>query len=166
MVELRGLTPDDAPFVARIYSGASVRFTHGEGYQMPVEDAAARLAKIRDQDHTEPRDHWSLGITVAGDLFGLVKCRRQDESTAALSYILREDTWGRGHATDAVRQFVPLVFAEAAVVRLEAKHHPDNPASGRVLAKAGFTCIGTVDLHAGDGQPVPYPVYELHRRTS
>ncbi|MFJ5546668.1 GNAT family N-acetyltransferase [Streptomyces sp. NPDC093225] len=166
MVELRGLTHDDAPFVARIYSGASVRFTHGEGYQMPVEDAAVLLAKIRDQDHAKPRDHWSLGITLADDLIGLVKCRRQDECTAALSYILREDTWGRGHATDAVRQFVPVVFAEAAVARLEAKHHPDNPASGRVLAKAGFTRIGTVDLHAGDGQRVPYPVYELHGRTS
>ncbi|MFC6136487.1 MULTISPECIES: GNAT family N-acetyltransferase [Streptomyces] len=152
--------------MARIYSGASVRFTHGEGYQMPVEDAVVRLARIRDEDHAEPRDHWSLGIAVAGDLIGLVKCRRQDECTAALSYILREDTWGRGHATDAVRQFVPLVFAEAALERLEAKHHPDNPASGRVLAKAGFTRIGTVDLHVGDGQPVPYPVYELHRRTS
>ncbi|MCY0940166.1 GNAT family protein [Streptomyces sp. H34-AA3] len=33
---------------------------------------------------------------------------------------------------------------------LEAKHHPDNAASGRVLAKVGFTRIGVVDLHAGD----------------
>ncbi|MFG2236821.1 GNAT family N-acetyltransferase [Streptomyces sp. NPDC048723] len=60
--------------------------------------------------------------------------------------MLREDTWGDGHATDAVRQFVPLVFAEAAVARLEAKHHPDNPASGRVLAKSGFTRLG---VHEG-----------------
>ncbi|WP_245240028.1 GNAT family N-acetyltransferase [Streptomyces erythrochromogenes] len=103
---------------------------------------------------------------MAGDLIGLVKCRRQGESSAALSYILREDTWGCGHATDAVRQFVPFIFAEAAVARLEAMHHPDNPASGRVLVKAGFTRIGTADFHAGDGQRVPYPVYELHRRTS
>ncbi|MCY0942413.1 GNAT family N-acetyltransferase [Streptomyces antarcticus] len=146
MVTLRRLTPDDAPTVARIYSGGSVRFTHGEDYRMTVEDAAVRLKKIHDQDHAVPRSHWNLGITVAGDLIGVIKSRKHSPNLATLSYILREDTWGHGHATDAVRQFVPLVFAEAAVAGLEAKHHPDNPASGRVLAKAGFTRLG---VHEG-----------------
>lgn len=146
MVTLRRLPPDDASAVARIYSGASVRFTHGEDYRMTVEDAAMRLKKIHDQDHAVPRTHWSRGITVAGDLIGIIKSRKHSPDLATLSYILREDTWGHGHATDAVRQFVPLVFAEAAVARLEAKHHPDNPASGRVLTKSGFTRLG---VHEG-----------------
>lgn len=42
----------------------------------------------------------------------------------------------------------------------EAMHHPDNPASGRVLAKAGFTRIGTADRDTETGT-VPYELYAL-----
>lgn len=30
---------------------------------------------------------------------------------------------------------------------------------------AGFTCIGVSDLHSEDDAVMPYPVYELRRRT-
>ncbi len=40
-------------------------------------------------------------------------------------------------------------------------HHPDNPASGRVLAKAGFTRTGTTYQTAADGAAVPYTCYAL-----
>ncbi|WP_241695285.1 GNAT family protein [Streptomyces sp. C] len=40
--------------------------------------------------------------------------------------------------------------------RVEAMHHPANPASGRVLAKAGFSRSGTTDQPAADGAVVPY----------
>lgn len=78
-----------------------------------------------------------------------------------LSYILREDTWGNGYATEAVRYVVDFAFTAAGLERLEAMHHPDNPASGRVLAKAGFTRTGTSDRPADDGTAVPYQVYAL-----
>ncbi|MFF8373561.1 GNAT family N-acetyltransferase [Streptomyces lydicus] len=40
-------------------------------------------------------------------------------------------------------------------------HHPDNPASGRVLTKTGFTRTGTCDRHADDGTSAAYQVYAL-----
>ncbi|WP_328743661.1 hypothetical protein OG436_39740 (plasmid) [Streptomyces caniferus] len=45
--------------------------------------------------------------------------------------------------------------------RLEAMHHPDNPASGRVLAKVGFIRTGTSDRCVEDGPAVPYQVYAM-----
>ncbi|MFD7505604.1 hypothetical protein [Streptomyces sp. NPDC059850] len=42
-------------------------------------------------------------------------------------------------------------------------HHPANPASGRVLAKAGFTRTGTSDRRTEDGTAVPYAVFRLRR---
>lgn len=38
-------------------------------------------------------------------------------------------------------------------------HHPDNPASGPVLAKAGFTRAGTCDRHPEDGTTAAHQVY-------
>ncbi|MFD3678587.1 hypothetical protein [Streptomyces sp. NPDC058613] len=39
-------------------------------------------------------------------------------------------------------------------------HHPDNPASGRVLTQAGFTRIGTADRDT-ETVTVPYELYAL-----
>jgi RimJ/RimL family protein N-acetyltransferase len=74
-----------------------------------------------------------------------------------------------GSAPEAARGGSPTVlgaallgfFLTAGLDRLEAMHHPDNPASGRVLTKAGFTHIGTADRQTDDGTTVPYQVYAL-----
>ncbi|MFI5828475.1 hypothetical protein ACIA6C_14590 [Streptomyces sp. NPDC051578] len=39
-------------------------------------------------------------------------------------------------------------------------HHPDDPASGRVLVKTGFTRMGRVDRDTETGT-VPYELYVL-----
>ncbi|QTZ90058.1 GNAT family N-acetyltransferase [Streptomyces auratus] len=47
-----------------------------------------------------------------------------------ISYILREDAWGNGYATEAAKHVVAFAFTTARLERLEAMHHPDDPASG------------------------------------
>ncbi|MGW1886559.1 GNAT family N-acetyltransferase [Streptomyces sp. NPDC001970] len=159
MIRLRDLTMDDAPAVQRIYSGASVRFTRDRPYSS--EEARERVAKSLELAREIPRLRWDFGIVVDDRLIGVMSLRVREPGLGALSYILREDTWGNGYATEAARRVVVFAFTIAGLARLEAKHHPDNPASGHVLAKAGFRRIGTSDLHAADGVIVPYPVYEL-----
>ncbi|GHG91425.1 GNAT family N-acetyltransferase [Streptomyces glebosus] len=69
--------------------------------------------------------------------------------------------WGNGYATQAAQHVVAFAFTTVSLERLEAMHHPDNPASGRVLAKVGFTRTGTSDRCVEDGPAVPYQVYAL-----
>lgn len=164
MVILRPFGLDDAPALQRSVSGRTTRFTHG--HDMTAEEAAATVRRFIDHDRTDPRTHWNLAIELGGDLMGMVKARLRADGTAAISYLLREDTWGNGHATNAVRQFIPAVFADG-VRRMEAKHHPDNAASGRVLVKAGFVPIGaTPPQTAGDSTFPPHPRYELRAQPS
>ncbi|WP_406500239.1 GNAT family N-acetyltransferase [Streptomyces sp. NBC_00846] len=94
-------------------------------------------------------------------MIGLISLRRRTPSMGTISYILREDTWGHGYATHAAHHVVSVAFTTVGLNRLEAMHHPDNPASGRVLIKAGFTHIGTSDRQADGGTTVPYQVYAL-----
>ncbi|GHE15253.1 GNAT family N-acetyltransferase [Streptomyces alanosinicus] len=77
-----------------------------------------------------------------------------------MSTRLHEDSWGNGYATQAAHQVVTVAFTTASLNRLEAMHHLANPASGRVLAKAGFTRIGTADRDSETGT-VPYELYAL-----
>ncbi|MGA4877335.1 GNAT family N-acetyltransferase [Streptomyces lydicamycinicus] len=158
MVTPRALGPDDAPALARIYSGASIQHTTGKPLTLGQAHEKIRSALARAAE--SPRAQWSWVILNEDDLIGLIALRRRTPSMGTISYILREDTWGNGYATQAARQVVSVAFTTAGLNRLEAMHHPDNPASGRVLAKAGFTRVGTADRHTDDGT-VPYELYAL-----
>ncbi|MEU1907893.1 GNAT family N-acetyltransferase [Streptomyces hygroscopicus] len=160
MIRLRNLVPGDVLAVQRIYSGASVTFTRG--HPMTNEEAAACVTTAITQSWAAPRQRWCFGVTAGDDLVGLIKLRDRAAGHATLSYILREDSWGRGYGTDAVRQVIAYAFTTTHLHRLSAKHHPGNPASGRVLSKAGFTRT-TVFQGRAAGAPVAYPVYEIHR---
>jgi RimJ/RimL family protein N-acetyltransferase len=66
---------------------------------------------------------------------------------AAIGYVLPRDAWGRGLATQAVVAMTG--FAEdLGVIRRHALCHPENIASVRVLAKAGFGGEGVLRRHA------------------
>ncbi|MFJ6568535.1 GNAT family N-acetyltransferase [Streptomyces sp. NPDC091292] len=160
MITLRDLVPGDVLAVQRIYSGASLTFTRR--HPMTIGDAAAHVTTALTQARASPRERWCFGVTAGDDLVGVIKFRDRGAGHATLSYILREDTWGRGYGTAAVRQVIAYAFTATHVDRLSAKHHPDNPASGRVLGKAGFTRTAVFQGRA-DGAPVTYPVYEICR---
>ncbi|MFD3533407.1 GNAT family N-acetyltransferase [Streptomyces sp. NPDC058664] len=158
MVTLRPLAVDDAPALTRIYSGASIRHTTGKPLTLDQAHEKIRAALARAAE--TPRAQWSWGILHEDDLIGLISLRRRTPVMGTLSYILREDSWGNGYATHAAHQVVSVAFTAAGLNRLEAMHHPDNPASGRVLVKAGFTRVGTADRDTETGT-VPYELYAL-----
>ncbi|MFD7631122.1 GNAT family N-acetyltransferase [Streptomyces sp. NPDC059851] len=128
----------------------------------PLEKIRSALARAGET----PRAQWSWGILAADEMIGLIALFRRSPVMGTISYILREDTWGNGYATNAAQQVVAFALTTAGLEWVEAMHHPANPASGRVLANAGFTRIGTTDQPAADGSAVPYETYALQHRTS
>jgi RimJ/RimL family protein N-acetyltransferase len=61
---------------------------------------------------------------------------------AELGYWLSEDFWGHGVTTEAVPAFTDYCFANFALHRIYAEPFANNPASARVLEKAGFVLEG------------------------
>ncbi len=49
---------------------------------------------------------------------------------------------GKGIMTEAVRLITKIGFEELGLERIQAETFPNNPASGRVLEKAGFQLEG------------------------
>ncbi|MDQ2919563.1 MAG: GNAT family N-acetyltransferase [Verrucomicrobiota bacterium] len=62
--------------------------------------------------------------------------------TAELGYWIAESYWGRGIATAAVCALVEYGFAKIPLDRIYASAYENNPASVRVLEKAGFEFEG------------------------
>jgi ribosomal-protein-alanine N-acetyltransferase len=63
---------------------------------------------------------------------------------ALLSYWLGLPYWNQGYATEAARRVIAFGFEQLGLNRIEATHFPRNPASGRVLRKAGMRYEGTL----------------------
>jgi RimJ/RimL family protein N-acetyltransferase len=63
---------------------------------------------------------------------------------AEVGYWLGEGFWGRGFAAEALRSFTLYVFESFPVERLEAWVFATNPASERVLEKAGYEYEATL----------------------
>ena len=66
---------------------------------------------------------------------------------AEMGYWIGKPHWGKGYATEAVRALVAFGFEELGLHRIFAHHMTRNPASGRVLEKAGLKFEGELRQH-------------------
>jgi len=64
------------------------------------------------------------------------------DHSAEIGYWLGEPFWGRGIMSEAVAALTEWAFKELGLVRLHAAVYARNPASARVLTKAGYEFEG------------------------
>jgi [ribosomal protein S5]-alanine N-acetyltransferase len=62
---------------------------------------------------------------------------------AEVGYWIARAEWGRGYATEALARLLDFAFGDAGLHRVEAHHFVENPASGRVMQRAGMRAEGT-----------------------
>ena len=67
--------------------------------------------------------------------------------TATVGYWLGEQFWGRGIMTEAVTAVTYFCFDNFPLRRISAEVFANNPASARVLEKAGFIFEGRLKNH-------------------
>jgi len=61
-----------------------------------------------------------------------------------MGYCMSRAYWRRGIMAEALSALIGFLFDEVGFNRIEADHDPNNPASGRVMEKAGMTFEGTM----------------------
>ncbi|MCL7959647.1 MAG: GNAT family N-acetyltransferase, partial [marine benthic group bacterium] len=90
----------------------------------------------------------ALAVTDSSVLVGAISLRLDFEhARAELGYWIGLPFWGRGYATEAAVAMVGYGFNELGLNRIFAHHVARNPASGRVMKKAGFTHEGFHRAH-------------------
>jgi RimJ/RimL family protein N-acetyltransferase len=90
-----------------------------------------------------PRIHFC--IDIGGEAVGGIGLRPGEDvhrHTAEFGYWLAEEFWGQGIMSEIVPAFVDYCFKEFSLNRIFAMPHSNNPASARVLEKAGFALEG------------------------
>lgn len=105
------------------------------------EKAAEALRAYMTQEH-----HFAIVLRDENRVIGAVKLNPDENRgkyfAKSLSYVLSPSDWGKGYMTEAVRAVIRYAFDMCGVELLTAFHKTENPRSGKVLARCGFSCEG------------------------
>ena len=83
------------------------------------------------------------------ELVGVISLRIDDEANdGVLGYWLAKHLWGRGYVSEAAKRMVRHGFDDLGLKAIRSSALPKNPASLRVLDKAGFKPAGLGQLDA------------------
>jgi [ribosomal protein S5]-alanine N-acetyltransferase len=142
---IRSFVPSDAVAGAREIAAENVaRNLARLPHPYTLKDAEEWIAKATAQS---PETHFA--ISIDGQLAGGIGLERGDgdriaicDHCAEIGYWLGESYWGRGIMSEAVSALTEWAFAELRLVRIYAAVFARNPASVRVLMKAGFEYEG------------------------
>jgi ribosomal-protein-alanine N-acetyltransferase len=151
---IRDWRMNDAPSLAKHANNRRVSITLRDRFPFPyrIEDAKEFLARATNEKGQEKfycieingSTVGGIGITIGEDVYRL---------TAEFGYWLAEEFWGKGIMSEVVPAFVNYCFEKFSLKRIYASAYSSNPASARVLEKAGFVLEGRLRKNVvKDGQ--------------
>lgn len=148
---LRPCTAGDAAALVTLAGDILIAATTGT-IPHPYTEEAARswLASHAPAWAAGSQAHFAIVERHRDELRGVISLRRDGEDTANVGYWIGVPYWGQGLATEACAALVAFGFEHWALAAINGRHLPENPASGRVLLKNGFTVHGRVR--------VPFPL--------
>ncbi|HET6363122.1 MAG TPA: GNAT family protein [Gemmatimonadota bacterium] len=136
---LRAWRRDDADALVRQADDYEVWKNLGDLFPHPYTHADAKWFL---GGGFESRNELPLAIEVDGELAGGLGLKFPRDPiyrvTAEVGYWLGRAWWGRGIMSRVLAAFVPWAFDRYELERIEAGVFETNPASARVLEKAGF----------------------------
>jgi RimJ/RimL family protein N-acetyltransferase len=130
---------DDRALAELLWGDARVTARIGGG--APLARLEAELAQLRDHGV----QYWPMFLRDGGDLVGCSGLRPREPARRVfeLGFHLRPVYWGQGLALEAARAVIAHASSALGASALFAGHHPENAASRALLAKLGFTAIGS-----------------------
>ena len=157
-----GLWKEEDLFLAeRLWSDPLVcRYISAKGYFTREEIVQRLQTEMQDQERFSVQ-YWPLFLHT-GEFVGCCGLHPRQEKEYELGFHLLPEYWGKEYAYEASEAVISYAFAILGAEKLFAGHHPENRRSERVLAKLGFTLIGS-EYYAPTG--LMHPSYELRKET-
>ena len=135
----------------------AVNLSQGFPDFQPPQEILERLAQVTKEDFHQ----WAVrekGLCVGRVMLSVNRRFR----TGTVAYYLAESTWGKGYMTEILRRVIDFCFDDLGLNRVEADHFARNPASGRVMEKAGMTREGLMrQKYCKDGEFLDAVLYAV-----
>ena len=99
----------------------------------------------RLMDFTLKTDKFVYGIYSENKIIGYINQVSLEEEVIELGYFIDPKEWNKGYATEALKAAIQELFRMGIKV-VQAAHFEINPASGRVMQKAGMHSISKTEI--------------------
>ena len=141
---LRAFQLDDAEAVQRLAGDRAIASTTCSIPHPYPDGAAEQWIRGQPEAYAEGISvTFAITLRKTDELVGAIGFNvNQKNDWAELGYWIGQPHWGRGYATEALRALIPWTFDTFPLNRLQACHFTRNPASGRVMIKAGMSHEG------------------------
>jgi len=136
-LRLRPVRPSDAGLIG-LYAGDIRVAQMTRSIPHPYPPGAAEAMVERIGEGRWPEEVWA--IDRGGELIGLISLNPEE---GELGYWVAPAFWGVGLASEAVEALTAHLLERRGLAVLTASAFEDNPASIRVLEKAGFVPVGS-----------------------
>lgn len=153
---LRDFAPDDISRVHAFDADPELRRYRGGG-KASEEDTQAFIQRTQQWLQADPRPIYAFALVLKEQeqMIGIVglTIKEPELGEAELWYRLSREHWGQGYTTEAATSILSFGFTDLHLHRIEARCHPDNIGSWRVMEKLGMHYEGHLRENApvGDG---------------
>jgi RimJ/RimL family protein N-acetyltransferase len=147
-LRLRRFRPSDAPLIELYASDARVaRMTERIPHPYPPGLAAGFVERVGRGTPDEIGWAIDIGAEAENGLIGTIMLRLTEPGAALIGYWLAPAFWGTGYASEAAEAVVGFA-AEAGLREVSARVFQDNPASVRVLLRAGLAYVDDGEVYS------------------
>lgn len=145
-LKLRPFHMEDAPRVAELcgeweIAATTANIPHPYDQNMAEEWIATHGQAFKEGDAV------TVAITRSADgqLIGAIGLHIiEPDRLAEIGYWIGKPYWNQGYATQAAQALIEYGFDHFDLNRIQARHMTKNPASGRVMEKAGMSFEGVL----------------------
>lgn len=166
-MKLRPWTIEDAENLAKYANNPKVAqfLTNAFPHPYTIENAKSFIEMVSLQDPTS-----IFAIDLDGEAVGSIGLHAQTDimcKNMELGYFLGEPFWGSGITTEAVRTIVEYGFQNFDITRIYARPYGNNPASQKVLEKAGFTLEARIEQNIyKNGEFLDELIYAVRKKSN
>jgi RimJ/RimL family protein N-acetyltransferase len=147
-LRLRRFRASDAALIELYGSDARVaRMTERIPHPYPPGLAAGFVERVGRGTAGEVGWAIDIGAEAENGLIGTIMLRITEPGAALIGYWLAPAFWGTGYASEAAEAVVGFA-AEAGLREVSARVFQDNPASVRVLLRAGFAYVDDGEVYS------------------
>jgi [ribosomal protein S5]-alanine N-acetyltransferase len=143
---LRKFTPSDAENMYKNWAGDAEVTKHLTWPTHPSVEVSRMVIDLWIKDYSDDKNYqWCIELKRSGEAIGSISAVDLKENIEAveIGYCIGRDYWNQGVTTEAFEAAIKFFFEEVGVKRIESRHDPLNPGSGKVMLKCGLKYEGT-----------------------
>ena len=139
-MQLVEITKEHAGNLYDILSKDEVTRMYGMDSLMGIEEAIQLIDSMEKSYSSSRGIRWGMIDKAANRLIGTAGLNQLNKGSrrAEIGYELHPSYWGKGYASEAVKEILDYSFSTLGLFRIGAVTYPDNKASILLLKKFGF----------------------------